>query len=61
MEIEVGDVCIINCDCEFPADMILLNSNLDSGIAYVETSNLDGEKALKIKEVIKGGDSIVEN
>ena len=48
----MGDVCIIKNDSEFPADMIIINSYLETGTAYVETSNLDGEKALKIKEVV---------
>ena len=49
-EIEVGDVCVIKDENEFPADIILINTSLENGISYVETSNLDGEKALKVKE-----------
>ena len=34
----------------FPADAVLLASSSAGGIAYVETSNLDGETNLKLKQ-----------
>jgi magnesium-transporting ATPase (P-type) len=34
----------------FPADLILLSSSESSGIAYIETSSLDGETNLKIRQ-----------
>jgi len=30
--------------------MVLLDSNDENGLAYVETANLDGEKNLKLKQ-----------
>ena len=35
---------------EFPADLLLLATSKDSGMCYVETSNLDGETSLKIRK-----------
>jgi len=34
----------------FPCDIVLLNSSLPKGIAYVETKGLDGETNLKAKQ-----------
>jgi magnesium-transporting ATPase (P-type) len=31
----------------FPADLLLLNSANEGGIAHIETASLDGEKNLK--------------
>lgn len=35
---------------EVPADMVLLTSSEDGGNCYIETSNIDGETNLKIKQ-----------
>jgi phospholipid-transporting ATPase len=43
----------INCNEYFPADLILLQSSNSSGLAYIETKNLDGETNLKHKEAVK--------
>lgn len=42
----------VDKDCYFPADLLLLSSTNDNGIAYVETMNLDGETNLKIKKAL---------
>jgi phospholipid-transporting ATPase len=34
----------------FPCDLILINSSLPKGIAYIETKGLDGETNLKAKQ-----------
>ena len=34
----------------FPADLILIDSELNEGICFIETGTLDGEKTLKQKE-----------
>ena len=47
--LEVGEVVLIKENQSFPADIILLDSNLTDGIAFIETATLDGEKALKQK------------
>ena len=40
---------MVNKDEEFPADILLLKSDKDSGIVFVDTMNLDGETNLKEK------------
>lgn len=37
----------------FPADIVLLTSSFDTGVCYIETSSLDGEKNLKPKMSLK--------
>ena len=47
--LRIGEIIIVTEGKTIPADMILIDSGLREGIAYVETSSLDGEKALKFK------------
>ena len=44
-----GEVILVTGGNTIPADMVLIDSGMREGIAYVETSSLDGEKALKFK------------
>ena len=46
----VGDIISVLENETFPADIILIDSNLPDGICYIETGTLDGEKTLKLKE-----------
>ena len=41
-EVAVGDLLEIKQDEFFPADIVLLHASTPGGMAYVETSNLDG-------------------
>ncbi|KAH7163140.1 hypothetical protein B0J13DRAFT_30594 [Dactylonectria estremocensis] len=60
-DIKVGDVIRLSRDEPIPADMVLLHSDGENGIAYIETMALDGETNLKAKQVthaLEGCDSI---
>ena len=51
--LRVGQLVKITQDSYFPADLILVRSSNPSGLAYIETKNLDGETNLKHKSCIK--------
>ena len=48
-EIIVGDIVLVEEMEAFPADLIVLTTNQETGICYMETSSLDGEKNLKAR------------
>lgn len=52
-DIKVGDLILLHNNQEIPADMIILTSSDVSGHVYIETSNIDGETNLKIRNSIK--------
>ena len=47
--IAVGDILKINEDESIPADVLILRTYDDKGVAFVDTMNLDGETNLKEK------------
>ncbi|KAJ4752769.1 Phospholipid-transporting ATPase [Rhynchospora pubera] len=51
--LRVGDIVKVQKDEFFPADLILLSSNYEDSICYVETMNLDGETNLKLKQSLE--------
>jgi phospholipid-transporting ATPase len=52
-EVEVGDIVKVTKDHRaFPADLALLQSSTPQGLCNIETSNLDGETNLKIKQAV---------
>ncbi|KAI0314556.1 calcium transporting ATPase [Amylostereum chailletii] len=49
-DIKAGDVVRLENNDFIPADLILITSSEPEGFCYIETSNLDGETNLKIKQ-----------
>ena len=45
----MGEIVAVFQNNIFPADLILIDSEINEGICYIETGSLDGEKTLKIK------------
>jgi len=60
-DLKVGDIVRVEKDEFFPADLILLASNYDDAICYVETMNLDGETNLKLKQALEGTSKLQED
>ncbi|KAK9469767.1 hypothetical protein V1512DRAFT_256974 [Lipomyces arxii] len=52
VDIAVGDIVRVESEESIPADMVLLASSEPEGLCYIETSNLDGETNLKIKQAL---------
>eukprot|EP00743_Colponemidia_sp_Colp-15_P004618 GILK01004978.1.p1 GENE.GILK01004978.1~~GILK01004978.1.p1 ORF type:complete len:825 (-),score=177.01 GILK01004978.1:1009-3483(-) len=52
-DIKVGDILQIDSSEMFPADLVLLATSDPLGGCYIETANLDGERALKPRGCIK--------
>jgi phospholipid-translocating P-type ATPase (flippase) len=52
-KIQVGDVVLVRKNEVFPCDIVMLSNSNDNGIGYIETSSLDGEKALKPRKSFK--------
>lgn len=48
-DLGLGDIVKVKRGEGFPADLVMLSSEDESGMAYVETMNLDGETNLKPK------------
>ena len=49
-DLRIGELVLVHKDSAFPADLIIIDSELNEGICYIETATLDGEKSLKLKE-----------
>ena len=50
MDIKAGNVIKVERDDEIPADILLLRTSKRSGLAYIDTMQLDGETNLKTRQ-----------
>ena len=48
-DIKCGDIILLQEGEHLPADLVFLMSSADNGECFVQTSSLDGERALKHK------------
>ncbi|KAK6163125.1 hypothetical protein DH2020_002966 [Rehmannia glutinosa] len=48
-EIRVGEIIKVSANETLPCDMVLLSTSETTGVAYVQTTNLDGESNLKTR------------
>nr|CAI5828686.1 unnamed protein product [Callosobruchus analis] len=52
LDVAVGDIVKIMNNSFFPADVVLISSSEPQGMCFIETSNLDGETNLKIRQAL---------
>lgn len=52
-DVAVGDLVLVRNGDEICADLIVIATSEDQGMCYVETSNLDGETNLKIRQALE--------
>ena len=57
-KLEVGDLVLLRDNEQIPADIVVLSTSNDDGLAFVETKNLDGETNLKIRRALKATASV---
>lgn len=41
-DLKVGDIVLVEKNSQFPADLIIISSSQEDGLAYIETAELDG-------------------
>ena len=61
MDIKVGNIIKVQRNETLPADILVIKSSNENGFCYLETSNLDGETALKPREALNITQTQIEN
>lgn len=49
-DVQVGDFVKLTSNSPIPADLVIIATSEPMAICYIETSNLDGETALKLRQ-----------
>ena len=57
-ELRVGDIVRLERDQAVPADMVLLSSTNEEGLAFIGTADLDGETNLKMRRATEATTSL---
>ena len=52
MDIACGDLVVIHDGDQVPADMVIVGTSEDEGEVHIETSNIDGETNLKLRQAV---------
>ncbi|CAG9311321.1 unnamed protein product [Blepharisma stoltei] len=60
MQLEVGNLVLLESDSPVPADIVIFATSHEEHICYIETSNLDGETNLKIRNSLPETSAIFE-
>jgi phospholipid-transporting ATPase len=60
-DVNVGDLILVRKDTRIPADLVILASEKENGVGFMETSTLDGEKNLKPRRSLKETIATIRN
>lgn len=60
-DLHVGNVIKVKKNEMIPCDIIVIKSSDDHGLCYLETTNLDGESALKPRQAINNYQKKINN
>ncbi|CAG9325909.1 unnamed protein product [Blepharisma stoltei] len=60
MQLQVGSLVLLESDSAIPADLVIFATSHEEHICYIETSNLDGETNLKIRNSLPETSAIFE-
>lgn len=59
-EVVVGDIVKVHNNQFFPADLVMISSSEPQAICFIETSNLDGETNLKVRQGLSGTANLLD-
>lgn len=58
-DVQVGDIVKLISNSAIPADLVILATGEPMSICYIETSNLDGETTLKLRQGLKATSGLI--
>lgn len=53
-DVRCGDILVLRADRNVPADVVIVATSEDGGFCHIETSNIDGETNLKVRQAVQG-------